>query len=257
MKLPTLSRQQRAYMKCAPFNDERINDRSMRSTVFRVRKADEFAKQRSFDRAIAALAQAVPLPGEVTEWLSKEPLIAPRKPTWRRDARNPVILAIGIAVAVIAGIVAYRAYERMHDFPGAETARKLLTVASSTRTVMLDPVKTDAGSLGDLFFMKHQLEHYDVPPEFAEFRTVGCRVFHDEEAHRIAQIWVVEKRMQFFLFPAEKNLKTGATEEFSGWRYVENEGWTGAVKEQSGVCFMVALRGREKDIGPYLSKSKP
>src|SRR5919201_468537 len=87
---------------------------------------------------------------------------------------------------------------------------KLLTVAGSTRSVMLDPVSAEAATLSDLFFMKHGLEHYDVPDEFADFQTIGCRVFDDDESQRIAQIWVGEKHMQFFLFPAERDTKTGA-----------------------------------------------
>jgi hypothetical protein len=102
--------------------------------------------------------------------------------------------------------------------------------------------------------MKHRLNHYDVPPEFADLQTLGCRVFEDEESHRVAQIWVVEKRMQFFLFPAERDPKSGAVQEFSGWRYVEQEGWTGAVKETNGVCFMAALRGEEKELAAYINK---
>ena len=128
--------------------------------------------------------------------------------------------------------------------------------AGSSRSILLDPVKTDAGALSDLFFMKHRLEHYDIPPEFAEFRTLGCRVFDDEESRRIAQIWVVEKRMQFFLFPADRDVKTGAVKHFPGWRVVDQEGWTGVVEERNGVCFMAALRGREKDLTPYISKTK-
>ena len=228
----------------------------MRAAVFRARKSDEFTNQQNFDRAIAALAGNIPIPPEVEEWFSRENLVAPAKRAWQKTALNPVVLAIGIALAVIAGIIGYRVHERMNDFPGADSARKLLTVASSTRSLLLDPVKTEAGTLGDLFFMKHQLKHYDVPPEFGDFRTVGCRVFHDEEAQRVAQIWLVEKKMQLFLFPAEKDLKTGATKEFSGWRYVEKEGWTGVVKEQNGVCFMAALRGGEKDLAPYIKEPK-
>jgi hypothetical protein len=121
---------------------------------------------------------------------------------------------------------------------------------------MLDPVSTEAGTLSDLFFMKHGLEHYDVPTEFADFRTIGCRVFEDEESRRIAQIWLAEKRMQLFLFPAERNAKTGAVLPFPGWRYVRQEGWAGAVTERSGVCFMAALRGNEKDLAPYISGAK-
>jgi hypothetical protein len=105
-----------------------------------------------------------------------------------------------------------------------------------------------------LFFMKHGLEHYDVPAEFADFGTIGCRVFEDDESRRIAQMWIAEKRMQFFLFPAERDSKTGAVLRFPGWRYVHQEGWTGAVTEHSGVCFMAALRGRDKDLEAYLAK---
>ena len=61
--------------------------------------------------------------------------------------------------------------------------------------------------------------------------------------------------MQLFLFPAERNAKTGAVLPFPGWRYIHQEGWVGAVSEHSGVCFMAALRGPEKDLEPYLSKA--
>src|SRR5205807_54897 len=147
--------------------------------------------------------------------------------------------------------------ERVNDRAmRAAIHRARLTEASSAHSMMLDPVKTDAGALGDLFFMKHRLAHYDVPPEFADLRTLGCRVFDDEEGQRVAQIWVVEKKMQFFLFPAERDPKTGMAKEFSGWRYVDQERWTGVVKEKNGVCFMAAVRGSEKDLAPYISKSK-
>jgi hypothetical protein len=254
MKTPSLTNRQRMFMRCAPFNDERIDDRGMRSAVFRVRKCDEFAHQRSFDRAVAELVKTTPIPPEVTEWESKQTLIAPQKWTWKKTAQNPVIVAIGIAVGVIAGIFVFHLVEHMGDFPGEETARKLLSVARSTKPAQFEALKTDAGAVGDLFFMKHRLEHYDVPPEFADFRTIGSRVFDDDEGHRVAQVAVVEKHMQFLLFPAEKDAKSGVPRHFSGWRYVDFENWTGVVQEHNGVCFMAAMRGGEKDLAPYLKK---
>ena len=254
--MPDLTRGQRALVQCAPFNEQRIHERAMRAAVFRVCKADDFTNQQAFDRALAALVQATAIPPEVEEWFSKETTVAPPRRTWKDTVQNPAILAIGIAVAVMAGIFIFHFLEHRNDFPGAETARKLLTTASSSRSVLLDPVKTDAGALSDLFFMKHRLDHYDVPAEFADLRTIGCRVFDDEDSRRVAQIWVVEKRMQFFLFPAERDAKTGAVREFSGWRYVDQEGWTGVVTERNGVCFMAAVRGREKDLAPYIAKAK-
>jgi hypothetical protein len=256
MKMPSLNRRQRMLVQCAPFNDERIDDRTMRAAVFRVKKTEEFGHQRAFDKAVAALVQAIPIPAAVTEWLSKGTFIAAKRRTWRQIAFNPVVLAIGIAVGVIAGIFVFKLIERLNEFPGEPTAKRLLNVASSTKPVILDPVKTDAGAMGDFFFMKHRLAHYDVPAEFAELKTLGCRVFDDEEAQRIAQIWVLEKKMQFFLFPAERDLKTGAVEHFTGWRFVDQDRWTGVVQEKNGVCFMAAIRGGEKELRSYLTPHK-
>jgi hypothetical protein len=254
MNMRWRSHKQRALLNCAPVSEHQLTDVSMRSAVARAARSEEFVNQQNFDRAVADLVRLIAIPSETTEWFSEKDLRVRPKWTWKKMVRNPAVLAISIAVAVIAGVSVFNVVTRLHDFPGSATARKLLTVAASTRPVMLDPVESEAGTLSDLFFMKHGLERYDVPPEFADFRTIGCRVFEDEESKRIAQIWVAEKRMQFFLFPAERDTKTGAVLKFPGWRYVHQEGWTGAVREDSGVCFMAALRGREKDLEPYLSE---
>jgi len=249
-------RRRRALLNCAPISKEHLTDRSMRAAVSRENGSDEFVNQQNFDRALAELIRLVPIPPESAEWfLEKEAVRAP-KWTWKKIVLNPAVIAISIALLVIAGVFAFHFFDRLNDFPGSATARKLLSVAGSTRSVMLDPVSAEAGTLSDLFFMKHGLEHYDVPDEFADFQTIGCRVFDDDESQRIAQIWVGEKHMQFFLFPAERDTKTGAVLAFPGWRYVHQEGWVGAVTQHNGVCFMAVLRGREKDLGQYLSGPK-
>jgi hypothetical protein len=252
MKMLSLMRRQRALLNCAPIRVRQSADRSMRSAISRADGSAEFANQQNFDSAVARLVRLIPIPAESAEWFSEKDLLPASRWTWRKMVRNPAVLAISIAVAVIAGVFVFNFLSHLNDFPGSATARKLLGVAASTRPVMLDPVNAEAGTLSDLFFMKHGLEHYDVPAEFADFGTIGCRVFEDDESRRIAQIWVAEKRMQFFLFPVERDSKTGAVLRFPGWRYVHQEGWTGAVTEHSGVCFMAAIRGRDKDLEPYL-----
>jgi hypothetical protein len=182
--------------------------------------------------------------------------MAPRRPGWKKYVQNPVFLATGIAAIVIAVILIFQLIDRLNRFPGQPTAQRLLITASSNKSMMLDPVKTTGEALGDFFFMKHRLAHYDVPPEFADLKTLGVRVFDDEEGQRVAQVWVVEKKMQFFMFPAERDPKTGAAKHFNGWRYVDQDRWTGVVREDQGVCFMAALRGSEKDLAPYISKPK-
>ena len=255
MKTVSLSRRQQMLLHCAPITEERVTNRAMRVALHRARKSEQFAAQQNFDRAVTTLVRAISIPQEITDWVPSETLIALPK-RWKKYAQNPAFLATGIAVIVIAVVLAFQIVERMKAFPGEATAHRLLTTAASAHSMMLDPVKTDAGALGDLFFMKHRLAHYDVPAEFADLRTLGCRVFDDEEGQRVAQIWVVEKRMQFFLFPAERDPKTGAAKEFSGWRYIDQDRWSGVVKEQNGVCFMAAIRGSEKDLAPYVLKKK-
>ena len=252
MKMPSLIQRQRALLNCAPIGAHQSLDRSMRSAISRADGSAGFVNQQNFDRAAASLVRLIPIPAESAEWFSEKDLVPGSQWTWKKMARNPAVLAISIAVAVIAGVFVFNFFSHLNDFPGSATARKLLGIAASTRPVMLDPVDAEAGTLSDLFFMKHGLERYDVPAEFADFDTIGCRVFEDDGSRRIAQIWVAEKRMQFFLFPAERDSKTGAVLRFPGWRFVHQEGWTGTVTEHSGVCFMAAIRGRDKDLKPYL-----
>jgi hypothetical protein len=256
MSAAELSRRDQMLLHCAPIRDEQVNDRSLRTAVHHARKTAVFATQQNFDKAVSALVQAIPIPKEIIEWVPTEVFIAPPRRIWKKYVENPVFLATGIAALVIAVILVFQLVDRLNRFPGEVTARRLLTTASSTHSMILDPVKTNAGALGDYFFMKQRLAHYDVPPEFADLKTIGLRVFDDEEGQRVAQVWVVEKKMQFFLFPAVRDPKTGATKHFNGWRYVDQDRWTGVAKEEGGVCFMAAIRGNEKDLAPYVSKKK-
>jgi len=256
MSAAELSRRDKLLVHCAPLRDEQVDDRALRTAVHHARKMPTFVTQQNFDKAASALVQAIPIPKEIIEWVPTESFIAPPLRIWKKYAQNPVFLATGIAGLVIAIILIFQLIDRLNRFPGEPTARRLLTTASSTHSMILDPVKTNAGALGDYFFMKHRLARYDVPPEFADLKTLGVRVFDDEEGQRIAQVWAVEKKMQFFLFPAVRDPKTGATRHFNGWRYVDQDRWTGVVKEEGGVCFMAAIRGGEKDLAPYVSKKK-
>ena len=256
MSIFRLSRRERALVRWAPITERPGTDRKMRVAVLRARRskkiAPEFAHQQAFDKAMANLVQATPVSPGVEEWFRNENLIPKSRRRWKKTVRNPAVLSIALALVVIAGVIVFIVMERMQEFPSSLAARKMLAIAASTRSSLLDVVDADAGSLGDLFFLKYRLEHYDVPPEFAHLHATAYRVFDDDEGHRVAQIFLPSKRLQFFIFPAERNPKNGKPREFSGWRYVEQEGWAGAVKSTAGVCFMAALHGQEKDFAPYL-----
>src|SRR5438105_7308118 len=202
MKLLSLMRRQRALLNCAPLRADQSVERSMRAAISRVDGTADFISQQNFDSAVARLVRLIPIPAESAEWVSEKDLVPASRWTWKKMLRNPAVLATSIAVAVIAGVFVFNFVSHLNDFPGSATARKLLGIAASARPVMLDPVNAEAGTLSDLFFMKHGLEHYEVAAELSGFGNIGCRVFDDEESRRIAQIWLAEKRMQLFLFPA-------------------------------------------------------
>jgi hypothetical protein len=242
-----MSAREKALARIAPITEKAGTERSMRIAVLRARRkgamAAEFGEQQAFDQSIATLVRNIPVSEEIAEWFRNEKLIPLKKRGWKKLIRNPAVHTIALALLVIAGVLFYMVMQRVNEFPGAGTARKMLTIASSMRGVTMEPLNASAGSLGDLFFLKYRLEHYDVPPEFAELRANAWRVFDDDEGHRIAQITIPEQRMQLFLFPAARSPKDAKPMEFEGWQYIEHEGWTGAVHSKSGVCFMAVTRG--------------
>jgi hypothetical protein len=257
MSVFRMSRREKALARIAPITDKPGTDRRMRVAVLRARRkgamAGEFDVQQAFDKAIARLVKDIPVSAEIAEWFRNEKLIPQTRRNWRKMLRNPAVLAAALAMLVITGIAVFNVLERMKEFPGSGTARKMLTIAGSMRGVPLDPIDAEAGSLGDFLFMKFRLEHYDVPPEFGDLRTGAYRLFDDDEGNRVVQVTVPERRMQFFMFPAARSPKDKKPMEFTGWRFVEHEGWTGAVQMRGGVIFMAALRGTKKDLEPYLA----
>ena len=154
----------------------------------------------------------------------------------------------------MTGFTIYFVMERLNEFPGSVIAKKMLVVASTTKRGQLDPLHTDAINIGDYFFMKFQLEHFDVPMAFADLRATGARVLDDDEGHHVAQVSLAESGLQFFLFQADPaDVQAEAKTKKPTWNFVENEGWTGAVEERNGVCFMIAMRGSREDLEPYLT----
>jgi hypothetical protein len=253
-----LSRRKRALIECAPISDTPPSDRTMRSALEIARTIPEAAAsltaQQQFDQALATLVRGIRIPHEAAEWFVNASLIRGAKRNWKKTARHPAILATALAVLVLTGIAIFFFVERLHEFPGSETAKRLLVFANATRRYQFDSLNTDAINLGDYFFMKSQLEHYDVPMQFADFRARAARVFEDEDGHRVAQVVLAEKGVQFFLYPAERTTTRTAAKPGGRpvWRYVDGDDWAGAVQEREGVCFMIAMRGSEEELRSYL-----
>lgn len=254
-----LSRRERALIECAPISDSPPSDRAMRSALESARTIPEAAAsltaQQQFDQAIARLVHDITIPKEAAEWFVNAALIRGAKRSWKKTARHPAILATALAVLVLAGIGIFFFVERLHEFPGSDTAKKLLAYAGTTGRDQFDTLNTDAINLGDYFFMKAQLEHYDVPIQFADFRARAARVFDDEDGHRVAQVVLAEKGVQFFLYSTDQTTNKSASKQGRpSWHYVAGDGWSGAVQKRDGICFMIAMRGTEDELRSYLGE---
>ena len=253
-----LTRRKRALVEVAPISDTPPSDRAMRSALETARTIPETAAaltaQHHFDVALANLVHRIAIPKEAEEYFVNAALIKGAKRSWKTTASHPAILATALAVLVLAGVAAFLFYERLQEFPGSDTAKKMLAVAIAARPSEFERLNTDAINLGDYFFMKFQLEHFDIPIQFADLRVRGARIFEDEDGNRVAQVLLAERGVQFFLYRTQdEDPEKNSTSGRPGWRYVEAEGWAGAVMTRDGVCFMLAMRGSEEELRSYLA----
>src|SRR5438270_290243 len=92
---------------CAPITEKPGMDRAMRVAINRVRhgkKAATFGHQQAFDAAIAKLVRDIPVDEQLAEWFVNENLIPVVRRGWKKIVRNPVLIAIAIALLVIAAV---------------------------------------------------------------------------------------------------------------------------------------------------------
>src|SRR5438046_7249751 len=122
MKLLSLMRRQRALLNCAPIRADQSVERSMRAAVSRVDGSADFISQQNFDRAVARVVRLIPIPAESAEWFSEKDLVPASRWTWKKMMRNPAVLAISIAVAVIAGGFVSDFLSNLNDFSAAATS---------------------------------------------------------------------------------------------------------------------------------------
>ena len=170
-----------------------------------------------------------------------------------RPARpRTILLAVGVGLIATVCAVVFLISDRLNSFDGADRITELLDAANNLTGDEFEPVETKAGDLEDWFFLKHGLEHYAVPKQFANLKTVGCRVFKFNGA-TVAQIMVVaDKEVLFYMFPSDD---LGIKVPNGKWEIVENENWVGGVTGVNDTCFLVAFKGNKEDMKEFLAKT--
>jgi hypothetical protein len=175
-----------------------------------------------------------------------------KAPPPRRARPRTILLAVGVGLIATICMVIFLISDRLNSFDGADRVIELLDTANNLTGDEFEAVVTKAGNLEDLFFLKHGLEHYAVPKQFAGMKTIGCRVLKFNGA-TVAQIMAVaDKEVLFYMFPSED---LGIKVPDGKWEIVEEENWVGAVTGVHDTCFLVAFKGNTHDMKEFLTKT--
>jgi len=168
----------------------------------------------------------------------------------RRARPRTILLAVGVGLIATVCMVVFLISDRLNSFDGADRIIELLDTANNLTGDEFEAVETKAGDLEDWFFLKHGLEHYAVPKQFANMKTVGCRVFKFNGA-TVAQIMAVaDKEVLFYMFPSDD---LGIKVPNGKWEIVEEEDWVGGVTGINDTCFLVAFKGNKDDMKEFLA----
>jgi hypothetical protein len=168
----------------------------------------------------------------------------------RRAPRRTILFAVGVGLVATVCMVIFLISDRLNSFDGADRIGELLESANYLTGDEFEAVETKAGDLQDWFFLKHGLEHYAVPKQFANVKTVGCRVFKFDGA-TVAQIMAVtDKEILLYMFPSNE---LGIKIRKGKWEIVEDEKWVGGVTGINDTCFLVAFKGNKDEMKEFLS----
>ncbi|MBV8352015.1 MAG: hypothetical protein JOZ21_07045 [Verrucomicrobia bacterium] len=170
----------------------------------------------------------------------------------RRARPRTILLAVGVGLIATVCMAIFLISDRLNTFDGADRISELLDAANSLTGDEFEAVETKAGDLQDWFFLKHGLEHYAVPKQFASMKTVGCRVFKFNGA-TVAQIMAIaDKEVLFYMFPSDD---LGIKVRDGKWEIVEDDNWVGGVTGVNETCFLVAFKGNKNDMKAFLAKA--
>jgi hypothetical protein len=169
----------------------------------------------------------------------------------RHAPRRTILFAVAVGLVATVCMVIFLISDRLNSFEGADHVSELLDSANSLTGDEFEAVETKAGDLQDWFFLKHGLEHYAVPKQFANVKTVGCRVFKFDGAN-VAQIMAVtDKELLLYMFQAND---LGIKIRKGKWEIVDGANWVGAVTGLNDNCFLVAFKGNRDEMKEFLSK---
>jgi len=161
-----------------------------------------------------------------------------------------ILTAVSIGIVATIALVAYLVWDQMNNsFSGKDQVTELLDSADTLTGDEFEAVSTNTANLKDWFFLKSDIRWFAVPREFADTQTLGCRVFKFKGAD-IGEILAKDGNLMFLFHPADLGVKIRRGK----WTIVDGENWIGGVTGVEDCCFVMALKGKHKDMEDYLDK---
>ena len=163
-----------------------------------------------------------------------------------------ILAAVSIGLIATVALVAYLVWDQMsNSFSGKDQVTELLDSANTLTGDEFEAVSTNTANLKDWFFLKSDIRWFAVPREFADTQTLGCRVFKFKGAD-VGEILAKNGNLMFLFHPADLGVKIRKGK----WTIVDGENWVGGVTGVEDCCFVVALKGKHKDMEDYLDKRR-
>jgi hypothetical protein len=161
-----------------------------------------------------------------------------------------ILAAVSIGIIATIAMVAYLVWDQMNNsFSGKDQVTELLDSANALTGDEFEAVSTNTANLKDWFFLKSDIRWFAVPRQFADTQTLGCRVFKFKGAD-VGEILAKNGNLMFLFHPADLGVKIRRGK----WTIVDGESWVGGVTGVEDCCFVMALKGKHKDMEDYLDK---
>ena len=163
--------------------------------------------------------------------------------------KQPPFLAGLIAILVVIWVLVYFGLDYMAQFPGKESAERMIDMTEDMTGIELEPKVAEAGTLEDWFFSKGY-ENFRMLPEFSNMKTVGGRVFR-QDGCPVAQIAIEEHSMLLYIFHSDDfGVQIDPPER---WRYFQQGRWAVAIRGDADTVFMVAFRGKTPEMKEFIA----
>lgn len=197
----------------------------------------------AFDTALSEELFSVPLGEEAVSRLGTAAETLRAKRSGRISLRNPATIAVGVGFLLLVAVLVWNFLGRAGTFP--DDGVKIATAGGKAAPAQFDEVQEKTEHLPDWFMLKG-FDDFRLPPGFGAFDAVGVRLFRVED-ETVAQVAVAsEQPMYFYSFRAQPFGITVYPE--GSWRFTEADQWALAIREEKGICFLVAMRGSKNDL---------